>query len=226
MADATSLEAQQLADALASGVVSRERTALAAYLGYPPAKVFLGHESPPAFSLESMTRGGDRRWRVTMRELGHESAAVAACAIAELALAAYLTEPDSIAEVGDLAQEAVAALRRWRSEPQSATRRAEVEEKGCRFCLAVQVGGRLQGETGYRGGRLGFIIGKCYSTVVAPDNRRHVRWLGEAAEATCHQLKVSEVSVCAAVSDAVMPYVFPEAIRGKRSEPSTPADSR
>lgn len=209
MAETTSPRVRLLLEALASGAVTRERMRVAAYLGYPPARELLGSESPTVFSLESMRRGGDRCWREAMRAMGHEPVAAAACAIAELALAAYLDKPDSASEVAALAGEAVAALRNWSGDPQSDTLRADVREKAGNFCLAVDVGGRLAEVTGFRGRQLGSVLGKCYSTVLAPDNPRLVRWFGEAAEITCRTLGVPEPSVGRAVSAVLLPFVLP-----------------
>ncbi len=206
MAEASPTEEDRLGETGALRELSPDRVAVAAYLGHRPAQELLGPASPPTFSLQSMRLGGDRAWRQAMRALGHEPAAVAACAVAELALNAYLTEPDAPAEVEALAREAVAALREWRSERQSERRLADVAEKAGNFCLAVGVGGRLCEASGQRAGWLGRVVGQCYSVVLAPQNRRHVRWLGEAAEGTCRLLGVPEATVWDAVAAALLPY--------------------
>jgi hypothetical protein len=185
-----------------------DRVALAAYLGHRPAKELLGSASPKAFSLQSMRHGGDRAWRNAMRALGHESAAVAACAVAELALNAYLNAPDAPLEVEALAREAVAALHGWRKERQSERRLADVAEKGRNSCLAVDVGGRLGDASGPRARWLGRVVGWCYGVVLAAQNRRHVRWLGEAAEGTCRLLNVPEAAMCNAMAAALLPYAL------------------
>lgn len=181
---------------------------LAAYLGHLPAQEQLGAKSPKKFSLQSMVRGGDRAWRAAMRVVGHEAAAVAACAVAELGLDAYLKAPDAPAEVEALARDAVAALRSWRMEPQSLDRLAGVSENGKGFCLAVNVGGRLHSVSGWRAQSLGRVVGLCYSVVLAPENRRYVRWLGEAAEATCRLLDVAQTTIIDAVASALLPYAI------------------
>jgi hypothetical protein len=188
------------------------RTAIAsplvAYLGHLPARELLGAKSPQKFSMQSMVRGGDRAWRDAMQVVGHEAVAVAACAVAELGIDAYLTAPDAPAEVEALARDAVAALRSWRSEPRSQDRLAEVSENGKRFCLAVKVGGRPHNVSGWRAQNLGGVVGLCYSVVLAPENRRYVRWLGEAAEATCRLLGVSQTTIVDAVASALLPYAI------------------
>ncbi len=192
---------------------------LAAYLGHLPAQELLGAKSPKKFSLQSMVRGGDRAWRNAMLAVGHEAAAVAACSVAELGLDAYLTAPDAPAEVEALAQDAVAALRSWRMEPRSQERMAEVSEKGKKFSLAVNVGGRLRNVSGWRAQNLGRVVGLCYSVVLAPENRRYVRWLGEAAEATCLLLDGAQTTIIDAVASALLPYAI-------ASEPRRAPESR
>ncbi len=181
---------------------------LAAYLGHLHAQEVLGAKSPKKFSLQSMVHGGDRAWRAAMLAVGHEAAAVAACAVAELGLEAYLTAPDAPSEVEALARDVVAALRSWRMEPRSQDRLAEVSENGKRFCLAVNVGGRLRNVSGWRAQNLGRVVGLCYSVVLAPENRRYVRWLGEAAEATCQLLDGAQTTITDAVASALLPYVI------------------
>ena len=191
------------------GTPCRERLEVAAYLGCQPARASLGAAAPPTFGLPSMRFGGDRRWRRAMRTLGHLPAAVAAVAIAELALDAYRASPDSPPEVESLAREAVGALQAWRCDPHSETLAEGVRVKAGDFCLAVDVGGRLSRETGYRGRALGRVVGSCYSVILAPENPRYVRWLGEAAETTCKALGVPEPRLCAAVAGAMLPFAWP-----------------
>ncbi|HLJ91618.1 MAG TPA: hypothetical protein VKU02_00360, partial [Gemmataceae bacterium] len=192
----------------ALGALSPERLALAAYLGHQPARRLLGPASPPMGTLQSMRLGGDRPWRKAIRALGHEPAAVAACAIAELALRAYLAAPDAPLEVEALARDAVGALQSWRRDTRSELRRAEVAERGAGFCLAVDVGGRFSKERGFRASSLSRVVGRCYSVVLAPETRRHVRWLGEAADETCRLLDVPGATVWEAVAAALLPYVL------------------
>src|SRR5262249_15607785 len=142
------------------GALPPARVALAAYLGHRPARGLLGAASPPIGSFQSMQLGGDRHWRNAMRALGHEPAAVARCAIAELALAAYLTAPDAPPEVEALAREAVGALQLWKRDTASEVRRADVAERGGDFSLAVDVGGRLSKESGFRARSLGRVVGR------------------------------------------------------------------
>lgn len=185
-----------------------ERVALAAYLGHPAARRLLGAAAPAMGSLGSMRRGGDRPWRNAMRALGHGPTAVAACAVAELALTSYLTAPDAPPEVEALAREAVGALRSWKRGTSSELRRADLSQRGREFCLAVDVCGRLSKESGFRARSLGRVVGRCYSVVLAPETRRHVRWLGEAAEDTCRLLGVPEATVWEAVASALLPYAL------------------
>ncbi len=182
----------------------RDRLILAAYLGEPSSRAALGADVPEVFSLGSMVRGGDRRWRAVMRQLGHGPAAEAACAVAELALSAYLAAPDSGSEVAGLARAAVAALGRWREGADPAQALAVVREDGLGFALAVDVGGRLSRVTGERGRQLGRVVGKCVSVILAPANPRYVRWLGEAADGAHAGLGVAEDVICRAVARALL----------------------
>jgi hypothetical protein len=93
-------------------------------------------------------------------------------------------------------------------EPRSKDRLAEVSENGKKFCLAVNVGGTLHNVSGWRAQNLGRVVGLCYSVVLAPENRRYVRWLGEAAEATCRLLGVAQTTIVDAVASALLPYAI------------------
>ena len=184
---------------------------LAAYLGHPPARAALGAGAPAVFSLRSMRLGGDRAWRAAMRVLGHAAAADAARAVAGLAADAFAAAPDAPAEVGAFARDAVAALRDWPARPRPEDGLAGLSEECRRFCLAVDVGGELRGVSGPRARSLGRVVGLCWGVVsaagaAADNNRRYVRWLGEAAEAACRLLVVPEGAVTGAVAAALLPY--------------------
>jgi hypothetical protein len=192
-----------------AGVSPLDRLMLAAYLGDGTARGILGSQAPDVFSLGSMLRGGDRPWRALMRELGHEPVAVAACDIAELALAAFIANSESGPEFATLARDAEAALGHWRNNPRSDKARAELQKDTLGFCIAVDVGGQLSSAAGESGRQFGRVLGMCASVVLGPENRRYVRWLGEAAQGTCRLLGVPEDEVCRTVSCALLPYILP-----------------
>lgn len=136
-----------------------------------------------------------------------------------MALSAYLAAPDSEPEVAELARTAVTALDRWREGTDPTRALADVREVGLGFVLAVDVGGRLFHPAGERGRQLGRVIGKCVNVVLAPENPRHVRSLGEAAEGVCGVLGVAEDTVCRAVTEALVPYVLPgEPLEGAQDQ--------
>ena len=181
---------------------------IAAYLGHTSSRDLLGVKAPLPFGLVSMKHGGDRQWRRAMQAIGHEPVAKAACSIAEMALAAYSKNPDSVAEVESQAKLAVESLSSWRNAPISPETRTAVERNAIRFSLNVNVGGMLRDHSGFRGQSLGRIIGKCASVVLAPENPRYVRWFGEAAESLCKDFRVSEAQICAAIAKAFQPCLF------------------
>jgi hypothetical protein len=199
---------------MAQNTLFSDSIQLAGYLGHEAARVALGLEAPDGFTLDSMIRGGDRRWRAAMRALGHVAAGTAACSLADLALGAYLAAPDSGPEVTALARAAVASLGRWRESPDSAQARAAVRESGLGFYLAVEVGGPLYGAAGERGRRLGRVVGKCASVVLDHENPRHVRSLGEAASGVSDFPGVSEDAVRRAVASAMLPFALRTANQG------------
>lgn len=183
-------------------------TALAAYFGHLPSREKLGTKSPQKFTLQSMMRGGDREWRSAMCVVGHEAISVAACSVAELGLGAYLKSPDAPSEVASLAQKAVSTLSRWRMGSRSPEFLAEVSQAGSEFALVVNVGGKLRSVSGWRAQTFGQVVGMCYRVVVASENRRHVRWLGDAAEKTCRLHDGDESSVIEVVASAMLPFAL------------------
>jgi hypothetical protein len=201
-------EIRQLQQDVDSGKITLEHIMAAAYLGHQPARELLGAKAPATFSLQSMLLGGDRNWRKTMRFLGHKPAGFAACEIARVALEDYLAAPDSPPHVVSLAQDAVYALEAWKKDPQSELAKAGIYDKTASFCLAVDVSGKFRNETGFYGIQLGWVIGRCYSVVLAPENPRHVRWLGQAAEMTCRHFHVSEEDMCQLVAKVMIPFAL------------------
>ena len=206
-------EIRQLQQDVDSGKVTLEHIMAAAYLGHQPARELLGAKAPATFSLQSMLLGGDRNWRKTMRFLGHKPAAFAACEIASVALEDYLAAPDSSPQVVTLAKDAVRALEVWKKDPQSELAKAGIYDKTESFFLAVEIGGKLRDETGFYGIQLGRVIANCYSVVLAPDNPRYVRWLGQAAEMTCRHFHVSETDICQLVAKVMIPFALGRADR-------------
>lgn len=159
------------------------------------------------FSLQSMLRGGDRKWRAAMQLIGHEAAADAACDVAGLAFDAYCSKQDANDQVYRLASEAIQALKEWKRIVHSPEANSALNEVANRFFLAVAVGGEFFTASGFRARALGHIIGLCSSVVLAPANPRYVRWLGEAVDQTHRLLNVEESSLKQTISSATLPYV-------------------
>ncbi len=187
---------------------SSVRLEIAAYLGHAAARDLLGGKAPQPFALASMKLGGDRNWRKAMRAIGHEPVAKAACSIAEMALAEYSKNPDSVSEVESQARMAVESLIAWRNGPIAPETRTAVERNAIRFSLNVNVGGELRDHSGFRGQSVGRIIGKCASVVLAPENPRFVRWFGEAAESLCKDFSVSEEHIGEMIAKVFLPFLM------------------
>jgi hypothetical protein len=180
---------------------------LAAYLGCVPSSEQPGTQLVQPFRLASMIRGGDRHWRTAMKMIGHEPLGMAACAVAELALAEYSKSPDAGPEVASQAILAVESLVEWQNAPDSPIGRSSVERKSIGFSVSVNVGEHLYEHSGFRARSLGRIVGKCASVVLSPENPRRVRWFGEAAEELCRIFNVPEDQLCIAISTAFHPYL-------------------
>jgi len=116
---------------------------IAAYLGHAASRDLLGVKAPQPFGLASMKHGGDRHWRRAMQAIGHEPIAKTACSIAEMALAEYSKNPDSVAEVDSQAKLAVESLSSWRNAPIAPETRTAIDRNAIRFSLNVNVGGVL-----------------------------------------------------------------------------------
>lgn len=192
---------------MATNESDNARLLISSYLGLESSRASLGPLAPKPFGLASMIRGGDRHWRDAMNHLGHEPVAVAACGLAELALATYSIAPDSSFEFHTSAIAAVDSLTEWKMAPGSSAALKTVERNAIGFSVNVSVGERLYDQAGFRGKTLGRIVGKCASVVLSPGNSRYVRWFGEAAESLFNNYRIEEDQICRTVALAFQPYL-------------------